>query len=442
MGNTRYYTKDNGQSFAELEYDVWGAITSPSKLTNNDNGNFAAAVFTGHPYDTVLDVYFAEARFYDAKYRQWMASDPIKDGLNWYLYANGNPATFFDPDGREPVKIGEADSPWIETGNFFMNDQYIRTKVSKETGTVYGNLYDMVHSVGGTTWASAKDPFRGKDITHFYAVTETAKFVYKNSTLEYHRKEPYSVIFSDFLDSGNGTRDGDVFVPMDYFAKLMCNTIGVDKPIWGQKLILPQNPEDKQIKITAGFQEEAPNYYTEIDDKGHFGIDFGVMGGLELYAMGIGYVIRNQWNRYLGNVLDVRYDNVLNTDGKNIGSIVVSYNHLKESATVKVGDKISIESGQIATIGNTGEWNMQPHLHLETIPYYNDVDRNNPHTIYPSSSLGYYQKNLLEGNFTPFEVLFRAEDISVIGGSGDEENNGWYIVGDVYNMPSVKRPNG
>ena len=54
MGNTRYYTKDNGQSFAELEYDVWGAVTSPGKLTNNDNGNFAAAVFTGHPYDTVV----------------------------------------------------------------------------------------------------------------------------------------------------------------------------------------------------------------------------------------------------------------------------------------------------------------------------------------------------------------------------------------------------
>ena len=99
MGNTRYYTKDNGQSFAELEYDVWGAITSPSKLTNNDNGNFAAAVFTGHPYDTVLDIYFAEARFYDAKHRQWMASDPIKSGLNWYLYVEGNPATYWDPDG-------------------------------------------------------------------------------------------------------------------------------------------------------------------------------------------------------------------------------------------------------------------------------------------------------------------------------------------------------
>ncbi len=125
MGNTRYYTKDNGQSFAELEYDVWGAVTSPSKLTNNDNGNFAAAVFTGHPYDTVLDIYFAEARFYDAKYRQWMASDPIKDGLNWYLYANGNPATYWDPNGLSSVRIGQVIDYAVTKAKNFANETHI-----------------------------------------------------------------------------------------------------------------------------------------------------------------------------------------------------------------------------------------------------------------------------------------------------------------------------
>ena len=127
MGNTRYYTKDNGQSFAELEYDVWGAVTSPSKLVNNDNGNFAAAVFTGHPYDTVLDIYFAEARFYDANHRQWMASDPIKSGLNWYLYVEGNPATFFDPSGL----LGEG--LYGSLGDSWLRDKKLH----------FGNGYDL-----------------------------------------------------------------------------------------------------------------------------------------------------------------------------------------------------------------------------------------------------------------------------------------------------------
>lgn len=99
MGNTRYYTKSNGQNFAELQYDAWGQPVSPNKLVNNDHGNYVFATFTGHIYDTTLDIYFAEARFYDATNRTWLAMDPIKDGLNWYQYASSNPTTYWDPTG-------------------------------------------------------------------------------------------------------------------------------------------------------------------------------------------------------------------------------------------------------------------------------------------------------------------------------------------------------
>ena len=113
MGNTRYYTKSNDQSFAELQYDAWGQPVSPNKLVNNDHGNYVFATFTGHIYDPVLDIYFAEARFYDSTNRTWMAMDPIKDGLNWYQYVNANPITYWDalglsvdlppvPDGIDP----------------------------------------------------------------------------------------------------------------------------------------------------------------------------------------------------------------------------------------------------------------------------------------------------------------------------------------------------
>ena len=99
MGNTRYYTKANGQSFAELTYDAWGMPESPNKLLNDDHGNYVFATFTGHIYDTTLDIYFAEARFYDANNRTWLAMDPVKDGGNWYQYCYSNPTTFYDPTG-------------------------------------------------------------------------------------------------------------------------------------------------------------------------------------------------------------------------------------------------------------------------------------------------------------------------------------------------------
>ena len=137
MGNTRYYTKENGQSFAELTYDAWGMPESPNKLLNNDHGNFVYATFTGHIYDTTLDIYFAEARFYDAANRTWMAVDPVKDGLNWYQYCYGNPTTYWDPLGL---------AGWILEG--------VGSKFAKATCEAHRNILrgmswtEFIHYIG------------------------------------------------------------------------------------------------------------------------------------------------------------------------------------------------------------------------------------------------------------------------------------------------------
>ena len=122
QGNTRYYTKDNGQSFAELTYDAWGMPESPNKLLNNDHGNYVYATYTGHIFDTTLDIYFAEARFYDAQTRQWLAMDPIKDGGNWYQYCYSNPLKYWDPLGEMP----EIYSQFIKFGCGFMDQSVVK----------------------------------------------------------------------------------------------------------------------------------------------------------------------------------------------------------------------------------------------------------------------------------------------------------------------------
>ena len=108
QGNTRYYTKANGQSFAELTYDAWGMPESPNRLLNNDHGNYVYATYTGHIFDTTLDIYFCEARFYDASTRTWMAMDPVKDGGNWYQYVYSNPIAYMDPNGLWVIAVGGA----------------------------------------------------------------------------------------------------------------------------------------------------------------------------------------------------------------------------------------------------------------------------------------------------------------------------------------------
>ncbi len=107
----------------------------------------AAAVFTGHPYDTVLDIYFAEARFYDAKHRQWMVSDPIKNGLNWYLYVEGNPATYWDPTGLEYYDKNGAIIPvqLDDLARYVGNTQVYM--IMEPQGVLYGDLAEMVAGI-------------------------------------------------------------------------------------------------------------------------------------------------------------------------------------------------------------------------------------------------------------------------------------------------------
>ena len=45
--------------------------------------------------------YYFNARWYDPNLGRFTTEDPIKSGLNWYVYANNNPLRFVDPTGLE-----------------------------------------------------------------------------------------------------------------------------------------------------------------------------------------------------------------------------------------------------------------------------------------------------------------------------------------------------
>lgn len=43
---------------------------------------------------------YFNARWYDPDLGRFTTEDPIRDGLNWYAYANNNPLRFVDPSGQ------------------------------------------------------------------------------------------------------------------------------------------------------------------------------------------------------------------------------------------------------------------------------------------------------------------------------------------------------
>ncbi len=98
-GSVSYYSKPNGGVYARQLYDDWGVPMVTGWLCNGDQGNYVYTNYTGHTYDVILGIYFAEARFYDPANRTWLAQDPAKDGRNWYQYCGSNPITRWDPTG-------------------------------------------------------------------------------------------------------------------------------------------------------------------------------------------------------------------------------------------------------------------------------------------------------------------------------------------------------
>ena len=55
--------------------------------------------FTGKDYDEVTGLYYFNARWYDPQLGRFTSEDPVRDGMNWYVYVRNNPLNRTDPTG-------------------------------------------------------------------------------------------------------------------------------------------------------------------------------------------------------------------------------------------------------------------------------------------------------------------------------------------------------
>jgi RHS repeat-associated protein len=56
----------------------------------------------GHQEDETGFIYM-RARYYEPTTGRFISEDPARDGVNWYLYADGNPVNRVDADGKEAI---------------------------------------------------------------------------------------------------------------------------------------------------------------------------------------------------------------------------------------------------------------------------------------------------------------------------------------------------
>ena len=63
--------------------------------------------FSGEYWDDCSQTYYLRSRYYDPRISRMLTEDPIKHGLNWYVYANNNPIMYIDPSGLVSVNLVE-----------------------------------------------------------------------------------------------------------------------------------------------------------------------------------------------------------------------------------------------------------------------------------------------------------------------------------------------
>jgi RHS repeat-associated protein len=74
--------------------EVWGELQGSLGTGRGYCANL------GHPEDETGLVYM-RARYYEPATGRFLSEDPAGDGVNWYLYADGNPVNKVDVDGQD-----------------------------------------------------------------------------------------------------------------------------------------------------------------------------------------------------------------------------------------------------------------------------------------------------------------------------------------------------
>jgi len=202
LGSTIRITKENGQTIAWADYDAWGKPRSPQGHDMNTAGIDNAIGFTSYTYDTVLDLYFAQARFYDQNDRRFISVDPIKDGINWYAYCGNNPIVFVDPSGLVPgwrsfeeINLRDGSSMWVDSKGahsvkrlddlLYYQQQYMFTDCTyslKKTNEIRDEFNRLI-IVGDTEYSRLINIIRAPDSYRFgsdIAVTKRALEIVKN----------------------------------------------------------------------------------------------------------------------------------------------------------------------------------------------------------------------------------------------------------------------
>ncbi len=124
LNSTKVVTDENGEVVVNYTYRAFGEQLKKLDKSNEETDDLGKYSYGGKELDEDINLYYFNARFYDATTGRFINVDPIQDGTNWYVYCSNNPLNMVDPTGLSDVKETESedDSGYVVT---YMDESYI-----------------------------------------------------------------------------------------------------------------------------------------------------------------------------------------------------------------------------------------------------------------------------------------------------------------------------
>jgi len=120
-GDVVQLTGSTGTILWQYDYDAFGnerGIAGQDPALDANPFRYCAEYF-----DKETGTIYLRARYYNPVTSRMLSEDPIRDGLNWYIYAGNNPLFYIDPFGLAMVALRE----WFNKQMAYVSNSYSGT---------------------------------------------------------------------------------------------------------------------------------------------------------------------------------------------------------------------------------------------------------------------------------------------------------------------------
>jgi RHS repeat-associated protein len=146
---------NTGTVVAAQGYTSFGSTVNATGSSNN------TLKFTGREQDIETGLYYYRARYYDSLTGRFLSEDPIRSGINFYVYCNNNPVNCSDPLGlydltaqfgfHLPISPGLAAGPlWSWTAANYSNTAYNSPTTFTANPVVPEIVFGGIGDIGGS----------------------------------------------------------------------------------------------------------------------------------------------------------------------------------------------------------------------------------------------------------------------------------------------------